>query len=119
MDWITELIAIGDNQDGLNPPKKVDVVINCLHHDANPDATYCFDMSNPPIKQSLLDSFADYLNSQVFHGGKVLVHCGAGQERSPLAVAWYFHRITGMSLEDAFKFIALKRDITPHPEWVE
>jgi protein-tyrosine phosphatase len=36
---------------------------------------------------------------------RVLVHCGAGVERSPLAVAWYLSRYHDMRLTDAYAMV--------------
>ena len=39
----------------------------------------------------------------------VMVHCGAGMERSPLVVTWFMHTHGGMGLEEAFKFVKRHR----------
>ncbi len=64
-------------------------------------------------------------------GWTVLVHCGAGIERSPLAVAWYLaNHVAGdwfqqngldpiYSLDQAYKFIALKRpQVQDRQQWI-
>lgn len=43
--------------------------------------------------------------------GPVLVHCGGGIERSPLAVAWYLFRKCGMTFEEAYDLVKMKRPI--------
>jgi protein-tyrosine phosphatase len=39
----------------------------------------------------------------------VLVHCGSGVERSPLAIVWFLHEYRGMSIEEAYKLVRQKR----------
>ena len=64
-------------------------------------------------------------------GWSVLVHCGAGIERSPLAVAWYlsenvaasWYQSNGLdpifTLEQAYKFIVLKRpQVQDRRHWI-
>jgi protein-tyrosine phosphatase len=51
--------------------------------------------------------------------GQVLVHCGAGIDRSPTVVMMYLIRKKGMTLEDAVDLIKERRPIAnPHPEEV-
>jgi len=42
-------------------------------------------------------------------GRRVLVHCGAGVERSPLAVAYYLHRDHGLSWDAAYALLQRRR----------
>lgn len=50
---------------------------------------------------------------------QVLVHCGLGRDRSPLAVAWYLHKKNRISLEEAYATVTAKRPIAaPHLNWV-
>lgn len=39
----------------------------------------------------------------------VLVFCGAGMERSPLALTWYIHRRKGVPLDTAYREVQIKR----------
>lgn len=41
----------------------------------------------------------------------VLVHCGAGVERSPLVVVWFLHKRRGMTIEQAYELVKSKRPI--------
>jgi len=56
-----------------------------------------------------LDAVAHVIQNHVDAKQKLLVSCGAGMERSPLAVTWYVHTRLGLSLEDAFKLVKTKR----------
>ena len=49
----------------------------------------------------------------------VLVHCGAGQSRSPTIVLMYLMRKDGISLKNAFRFVRAKRDILPNEGFME
>ena len=56
-----------------------------------------------------LDAVAHVIQNHVDAGTKLLVHCSAGMERSPLALTWYMHTRAGLSLEEAFEFVKSKR----------
>lgn len=40
---------------------------------------------------------------------KLLCHCGAGQERSPLVIAYYLVRYENMKVDEAYDFIKQRR----------
>jgi Dual specificity phosphatase, catalytic domain len=42
-------------------------------------------------------------------GRNVLVHCGAGIERSPLAVSWWLRTRVGLSLDEAYARLQRRR----------
>jgi len=45
------------------------------------------------------------IHEHLIRGRKVLVHCGAGIERSPLAVACYLKDYHDLSLDEAYKIV--------------
>ena len=45
-------------------------------------------------------------------GQKVLVHCWASVERSPLAVAFYLHTAKRITLDEAYAFVESKHPLT-------
>ena len=53
-------------------------------------------------------------------GGKpVLLYCGHGVRRGPLAGAWYLHRHNGISLDEAYRRVAAVRPKIEHAkEWI-
>jgi protein-tyrosine phosphatase len=59
----------------------------------------------------VLDDFADHVDKLLSEGEKVLVHCGMGVERSPLAVVWYLHRKKGMSIVEAYRYVMKRRSV--------
>ena len=70
-----------------------------------------------PIRANL-DRVADLIASARKYHPPVLVFCGHGVRRSPLAVAWYLHRSEGISLDEAFARIAAVRPRVEHVrEW--
>jgi protein-tyrosine phosphatase len=56
-----------------------------------------------------LDEALDYMDQALKSGGKVLVICGAGFERSPLTVFAYLNRKQGLSIEDTLRLVLTKR----------
>lgn len=58
-----------------------------------------------------LDKIADTIDEALKEHENVLVFCGAGMERSPLALTWYIHKRKGVPLEDAFKVVQAKRKV--------
>jgi protein-tyrosine phosphatase len=65
----------------------------------------------PKADKKQLDAAAEVIDSALQGGKKVLVHCAAGIERSPLTVVWYLHRKKNMSIEDAYNLVIDKRSI--------
>ena len=39
----------------------------------------------------------------------IMIHCGAGMERSPLVVTYFLHKYGGMGLEEAWQYVKLHR----------
>lgn len=66
-------------------------------------------------KQSLdhmflrLSETADRIHDELTIGNKVVVHCLAGQQRSPAVVAAYLMKHHAYSLEDAIRYIRAKK----------
>jgi len=54
------------------------------------------------------------------HNIPTLVHCHAGMDRSPFAVAWYLHKHMGMTSEDAYNLVKEKHPQTiVHDDWMK
>jgi protein-tyrosine phosphatase len=56
-----------------------------------------------------LEALVTVVDAAMARGEKVLVSCGQGMERSPLAVAWYLFRRKGMTVQDAYRLVKEKR----------
>lgn len=69
--------------------------------------------------RSALDHLAESIRKARERGKPVLVFCGHGVRRSPLAGAWYLRRATGNSLDAAYDRIRSVRPKIEHArEWV-
>src|SRR5579884_2643613 len=53
----------------------------------------------------------DWEDALLKDGKKVLLHCGAGIERSPLACVWFLHTKRNMDFDEAYEFVKEKRPI--------
>ncbi len=66
-----------------------------------------------------LEALVTVVDAAMARGEKVLISCGQGMERSPLAVVWYLFRWKGMSVEEAYRLIREKRpQVIEHLEWL-
>lgn len=70
-----------------------------------------FDKNSQPDEKKL-DAVSDLIDKLIRQGKTVLVHCGAGMERSPLAVAWYLHKAGGLSIGRAYDLVKEKHPAT-------
>ena len=113
MSHILENLYLGSFEDALNAPS--DFVIVCVleYQPANePPGAYRFPFLEGGVANvKVLDDFADLVDKLLSEGEKVLVHCGMGVERSPLAVVWYLHRKKGMSIADAYRYVMNRRSV--------
>lgn len=53
-----------------------------------------------------LNRVALLIDDNLKKGKDILVHCGAGMERGPLAVMWYLHIFHKMTLDDAYNKVS-------------
>jgi len=58
-----------------------------------------------------LHTISMYIKALLEQKKKIVVFCGVGSERSPLAVVWYLHNFEDFSLNDAYEFVKRKRSI--------
>jgi protein-tyrosine phosphatase len=66
-----------------------------------------------------LDQVASEMNSARQAQQPVLVFCGHGVRRSPLAAAWYLHRYEKLSLNDAYaKIRSVRPRVETAQEWI-
>lgn len=73
------------------------------------------------VSRAQLDKAADYITSTLQGGQNLIVHCGAGVERSPLTVAWWFVKIGAFpTLEAAYSVLSTVRPvIQDRRHWLE
>ena len=78
-----------------------------------------YDAGNDRAIRENLDRVARAIEQARGEGKRVLVFCGHGIRRSPLAVAWYLHLAEGLSLEAAYARIRSARPaIEEAKEWI-
>jgi hypothetical protein len=66
-----------------------------------------------------LDRLARAIADEHAKGRPVLVFCGHGIRRGPLAAAWYLHRSEGLTLAEAYTRIrAVRPQIEEAKEWI-
>lgn len=107
-------IWLGDLDDARFS-EKYDVVINCT-----PDLPF-FNNESENIRISLLDkdfenettklkkSILQTIDNRLTFGKRILIHCGAGQSRSPTIVACYLlYNDHTLSVEDVVKLLRIK-----------
>ena len=65
-----------------------------------------------------LDLVTDMIDKYIIEG-KVLVHCGAGEERSPLAVAWWYSKYAKISMKEAYDYVKTwRKETIDSMEWL-
>jgi len=76
------------------------------------------DAEDKPLVANL-NKLADAMESARAKNGSVLVFCGHGVRRSPLAGAWYLHRIRKLPLDQAYERIrSVRPKIEEARDWV-
>jgi len=119
-------LYIGDGSDArdrnLIESLGITHIINCVSH-ALPcpwkDIQY-YKMTLKSITQTIskeeMKPIVDFIDKAREEGGKVLVHCHEGKERSPSVVIAYLCE-KGMPLKEAYELVKSKRPIIkPRPE---
>jgi protein-tyrosine phosphatase len=76
------------------------------------------DAKDAPIVANL-DRVAKRVDLARASGRSVLIFCGHGVRRSPMAGAWYLHRSAGLTLDEAYEWIRARRpQVEPARDWV-
>ena len=89
--------------------------------DDMPSATHIkiYDDSSDRAIVENLDELAREIQRERSNGRPVLVFCGHGVRRSPLAGAWYLHRAEGLTLDEAYERIrSVRPKIEEAKEWI-
>lgn len=74
--------------------------------------------SDRPIVKNL-DEVTSAMHRAHEKNRPVLVFCGHGVRRSPLAAAWYLHRYANLSLDEAYERVrAVRPRIETAKEWI-
>lgn len=131
MQEIIPGLFLGDVQDGMRPfdgfifdvvedPRHY-LVISYVHRENTGWIPILLVVNGQIIASRYqLDVAADNIESAMQSHGKVLVHCNAGIERSPLTVAWFLYRKRGLSIDEAYALIISKRpQVQRRDYWLE
>lgn len=71
------------------------------------------------VRMEQLDHTFRFINRVLKDKNDLLVHCMAGQERSPLVVAYFLSRNYGITLDQAYKKVKKKRpQIFDRSDWI-
>jgi protein-tyrosine phosphatase len=75
--------------------------------------------ANGGADRRALDRAADVIAGALRGDQPVLVYCGHGVRRSPLAVAWFLHRRRGLSFDAAYAALQAQRpEVEPASGWL-
>jgi len=123
MNKIMENLYIGNILEAIKYGEDFDIIINCMGSgEAYSDEKKGYNVLKHPIlirastyrlSADFEDDYADPYTmdfiAKIIHdtinSKKILVHCAAGEERSPLAVIWYIHKYSNMNIDDSYEFI--------------
>lgn len=109
MDEIIDNLFVGDMIDARAGFEGLIVcVLEEKPFDEPPNATWI-----PFLAEGIrsLEITAEIIDHALAGGRMVLVHCGAGSERAPLAVAWFLYRRRAMTLDEAYELLKSRRPI--------
>ena len=71
------------------------------------------------VHREQLDLTFRFINRVLKEENDLLVHCMAGQERSPLVIAYFLSRNFGITIDDAYKLVRKKRpQIFNRSDWI-
>ena len=129
MDFVTEDIGIGDGveaeDEDLLFSLGVTHVLNVHPMKMEYQKIYVKDKyAKIPWHDELdlkkLDEALDFMDQALKSGGKVLVICGAGFERSPMTVFAYLIKKRGLSIGEAIEIVKTNRPQTyMHIDWLK
>ena len=119
-------LFLGDQQDAIDFAEKVpDGHIICVL-EQRPGNEPFKSMHIPVLTSSghvhsdQLNKVACIIDALLKQGNPLLIHCGAGIERSPLTVAWFLHKYLRLdNISEAYNLIKSKRpQIADRSEWL-
>ena len=127
MNEVFHLLFVGDIQDAINAPPTMMVicVLETRPYNEPQNATHVpileFSKSGvPKVNMKNLETVCGLIDRALESGQRVLIHCMAGIERSPLVCMWWMHTRKKMMLDEAFKFVLTKRPQTQdRRDWLQ
>lgn len=137
---VYENIILGDGATALNKPllRRLNIthVLNAscgtnpdlnlidtnaeFYNDVNIDfyGIYALDMPTFPLHQ-YFQSVADYIDSALYSGGRVFVHCRQGISRSATLVLAYLMIKKNMTAQQALRLVKASREICPNEGFLQ
>lgn len=103
ISWVTDQVGITNLEGGIEAAQEDGLVVICLVPIRNPSALFQFDLREHPFSEHMMDGIAMILETLVQNGKRVVVHCFAGVERSPLVVAWWISRTQHLTIDEAYQ----------------
>ena len=86
-------------------------IVDTNGHANNPDEVH--------VLFAQLEVLVTLVDGALARSERVMVSCGQGLERSPLAVVWYLFRRKGMSVEEAYWLVRERRpQVVERMEWL-
>jgi protein-tyrosine phosphatase len=118
--WITPRIVLADAENGIKAATNGKIVINVAGEIDNPKTALLVALERNRCDKERLDFLADQINFFLKNQlGEIIFHCDLGRDRSPLVLAWYFHKHRGLTLDEAYDQIrAVKADIRDRRDWI-
>lgn len=116
MDFVTENIAIGDGPEAEDEEHLLSLeithVLNVHPMKKNYGELIYERMPwHDERDLGMLDEALNFMERAIGGGGKIIVICGGGVERSPTTVLAYLHRKEGLSIEEAYRILKSKRPV--------
>lgn len=110
--WITEQVGVADALVAKYPPDNA-FIINVAHDYSNLSADMWMPLQYEKIPQERLEILSDIIEGIVNRKKKVVIHCIAGIERSPLVVAWWLaDKGHADNLSEAYNMVKAARPVT-------
>lgn len=119
ISWVTDQVGITDLDGGIEAAQEDGLVVICLVPPNNPGALFQFDLREHPFSKGMMDGITMVINALVNNDKKVVVHCYAGVERSPLTVAWWISRTQHLTIDEAYQRVkAARPEAQDRRHWV-
>jgi protein-tyrosine phosphatase len=121
MNEIIPGLFLGSLPDAKEAPPGYHIlcVLEAKPPDEPVNATWIPFLAGDRANVTQLDAIVFVIDACLKKNISVLVHCGEGIERSPLAVAWYLKRRHNMTLDDAYATIrAVRPQVQDRQAWL-
>ena len=121
ISWITPRLGIADGHSGILAAQDASIkVVNVAQEVTNPNASITSLISAGTVDMFQLDFLSNWINWWLkTQEGRIVIHCLLGEDRSPLVLAWYFHRHRNLSLDEAYEKIKeIRPQVNDRRNWL-